>query len=152
MRVCVCEGYQRHPMSSLKKYSQYLSGVCVHIHTLVGKYLLVLNCLRKDDRKKVVKKRMMDQKRTSGTNGSSWLQAELMNSPCKSTQSWRQRECWAAVCVMSRRCCCVELSLGRVAGLSGGGGCLHHTVYFHSSTAALEMYHTQGRFCKLKTN
>lgn len=34
--------------------------------TLVGKYLSVLNCLRKDDRKKVVKKRMMDQKRTSG--------------------------------------------------------------------------------------
>lgn len=34
--------------------------------TLVGKYLSVLNCLRKEDKKKVVKKRMMDQKRTSG--------------------------------------------------------------------------------------
>lgn len=34
--------------------------------TLVGKYRSVLNCLRKEDRKKVVKKRMMDQKRTSG--------------------------------------------------------------------------------------
>lgn len=34
--------------------------------TLVGKYLSVLNCLRKEDRKKVVKKRMIDQKRTSG--------------------------------------------------------------------------------------
>lgn len=34
--------------------------------TLVGKYLSVLNCLRKEDKKKVVKNRIIDQKRTSG--------------------------------------------------------------------------------------
>ena len=37
--------------------------------TMVGKYLSVLNCLRKEERKKVVKKRMMDQKSTSGMKG-----------------------------------------------------------------------------------
>lgn len=34
--------------------------------TLVGKYLSVLNCFRKEDKKKVVKNRIIDQKRTSG--------------------------------------------------------------------------------------
>ncbi len=34
--------------------------------TRVGKYLLVLNCFRKADRKKVPKNKMADQKRTSG--------------------------------------------------------------------------------------
>lgn len=41
--------------------------VCEGKQTLVGKYLLFLICLRKEERKKVVKKRMTDQKRTSGT-------------------------------------------------------------------------------------
>lgn len=62
-----------------------------NIHTLVGKYLLVLICLKKEDRRKVVKKRMTDQKRTSGTKGPGWLQAEPMNWPCKFIQSWTQR-------------------------------------------------------------
>lgn len=34
--------------------------------TRVGKYLLVLNCLRKADRKNVEKNKMADQKSTSG--------------------------------------------------------------------------------------
>lgn len=34
--------------------------------TRVGKYLLVLNCFRKVDRKKVLKNKMADQKSTSG--------------------------------------------------------------------------------------
>lgn len=34
--------------------------------TRVGKYLLVLNCFRKVDKKKVPKNKMADQKSTSG--------------------------------------------------------------------------------------
>lgn len=53
-----CQGYQCLVIPSL---------VCRQgLITLVGKYRLVLNCLRKADMKKVEKNKMVDQKRTSG--------------------------------------------------------------------------------------
>lgn len=41
--------------------------IAIMAHTFVGKYRLVLNCFSVDESVTVEKKRMTDQKRTSGT-------------------------------------------------------------------------------------
>lgn len=51
---------QYHTVYAKHMQQQYFSL------TRVGKYLLVLNCFRKLDRKTVPKNKMADQKRTSG--------------------------------------------------------------------------------------